>query len=103
MILAWGVTGAIVPGVRTVLPAERQRRGGGFVGQTCVVRTGRVDREFGLAEISGGGPTSLIEVRTVGEERLISGSTALILDQDAAAGVYRVTPFGPELDPGSSD
>ncbi|MDT0305159.1 OB-fold-containig protein [Streptomonospora wellingtoniae] len=103
VIIAWGVTSAIVMGLRRLLPAERQRRGADFVGQTCVVRTGRVDSAFGQAEISGGdGSSSLIEVRTIGEERLSAGSTALIFDYDSESGVYRVTPFDSALDPGSS-
>ncbi|QBI52077.1 DUF1449 domain-containing protein [Streptomonospora litoralis] len=103
VIIAWGVTSAVVMGVRRLLPAERQRRGGDFVGQTCVVRTGRVDGEFGQAEISGGnGSWSLIEVRTIGGERLTAGSTALVFDYDADTGVYRVTPYDSALDPGTS-
>src|SRR5690625_1570046 len=103
VIIAWGVTGAIVMGVRKLLPAERQRRGTDFVGQTCVIRTGRVDREFGQAEISGGdGSWSLIEVRTIGDEQLSAGSTALVFDYDSTARVYRVTPFDSALDPGPS-
>ncbi|GAA4896847.1 OB-fold-containig protein [Streptomonospora salina] len=104
VVIAWGVTSAIAMGVRAFLPPERQSRGADFVGRTCVVRTGRVDRDFGQAEISAGeGSSSLIEVRTIGDERLTSGSTALIFDYDADAGVYRVTPFDSALDPGSPD
>ncbi|MUL40406.1 DUF1449 family protein [Streptomonospora sp. PA3] len=103
VILAWGATAAIVMGLRRLLPAERQPRGADFVGKTCVVRTGRVDQGFGQAEISGAdGSSSLIEVRTIGEERLSAGSTALIFDYDSETGVYRVTPFDPALDPGTS-
>ncbi|GAB3439886.1 hypothetical protein GCM10027570_04710 [Streptomonospora sediminis] len=103
VIIAWGVTSAVVMGLRKLLPAEHQRRGTDFVGRTCVVRTGRVDRDFGQAEISGGdGSSSLIEVRTIGDERLTAGSTALVFDYDTDSGVYRVTPFDSALDPGSS-
>ncbi|GAA4953310.1 hypothetical protein GCM10023224_42780 [Streptomonospora halophila] len=103
VIIAWGVTSAIVMGLRRLLPAKRRSRGADVVGRTCVVRTGRVDSAFGQAEISGGdGSSSLIEVRTIGEERLSAGSTALIFDYDSESGVYRVTPFDSASDHGSS-
>ncbi|NYI96664.1 hypothetical protein HNR12_002941 [Streptomonospora nanhaiensis] len=101
VIAAWGATSAAVLGLRRLLPEERRRRGADFVGQTCLVRTGRVDSGFGQAEVRlADGSSSLIEVRTIGEERLSTGATALVFDYDDRSGVYRVTAFGTALDPG---
>ncbi|MFW5420696.1 DUF1449 family protein [Nocardiopsis sp. CNT-189] len=102
--LAWGVTSAIVMGVRRFLPGVRAARTSGkLVGRTCTVRTLRVDREFGQAEVvSGDGTTMLIQVRTIDDEPLASGDTALIFDHDAEAGFFRVSRFDPALDPGES-
>ncbi|GAA1111263.1 DUF1449 family protein [Nocardiopsis composta] len=102
--IAWGLTSGVVMGLRRFVPGTRDARTSGeLVGRTCTVRTLRVDREFGQAEVvSGDGSTLLIQVRTIDDEPLASGDTALIFDHDAKAGFFRVSRFDPALDPGES-
>ncbi|MGV2386834.1 MAG UNVERIFIED_CONTAM: hypothetical protein LOD86_16430, partial [Thermobifida fusca] len=65
-----------------------------------VVRTGRVDRDFGQAEVTAAdGSTALIQVRQTGEESLTAGSTALIVDYDPEGSFFWVTAYHAELDP----
>lgn len=63
-----------------------------FVGRTCVIRTGRVDHEFGQAEVTDDeGATLLIEVRCSGPDLLHRGDHALIYHFDPAGGLFEVT------------
>ncbi|MDA8369140.1 MAG: DUF1449 domain-containing protein [Nocardiopsaceae bacterium] len=103
VIVAWAFTSGVVMGLRRFLPNQRGSSRKDFVGQTCIVRTGRVDREFGQAEItSADGSSAIIQVRQTGDEDLTSGSTALIFDYDAEGEFFWVTAFDAALDPGLS-
>ena len=75
-----------------------------FVGRMCVIRTGRVDLEFGQAEVrAADGASAVIQVRQQrnqdGEAALKAGSTALIFDYDADGEFFWVMPYDAELDP----
>ncbi|QVQ50477.1 DUF1449 domain-containing protein [Spiractinospora alimapuensis] len=107
--IAWGLTSGVAVGIRRLFPTrrspEQQREGtqamgasarsaGELVGRTCTVRTLRVDQEFGQAEVlSKDGSTMLIQVRTIDDDALTSGDTALIFDHDTKTGLYRVARF----------
>ncbi|WP_406296587.1 hypothetical protein OG948_13695 [Embleya sp. NBC_00888] len=85
--------------VRRFLPPERPALRADFVGRTCRIRTGRVGHDFGQAEVrAADGSTAILQVRT-DEDGLVSGSTALIFDYDAAGEFFRVTGFDSALDP----
>jgi hypothetical protein len=61
-----------------------------LVGQECVVITGSVDETFGRAEVLARGAGYHIHVVAATPNQLKRGDTALILDYDAAAGIYRI-------------
>jgi hypothetical protein len=77
----------------------------------CVIRTGRVDLNFGQAEVrAADGSTAVIQVRQmapsperagnqIADSPLKSGSTALIFEYDADGRFFWVTPYDAELDP----
>jgi hypothetical protein len=63
-----------------------------FVGRTCTIRTGRVDADFGQAEVADAdGMTLLLEVRCCEENTLARGDHALIYAFDATTGSFEVT------------
>jgi|KBSSwiStaDraftv2_1062776.scaffolds.fasta_scaffold3729452_1 hypothetical protein len=65
----------------------------GLVGRTCVIRTDRLRRDFGLAEVTAAdGRSVFIEVRLFGEADAANGWSALIYDYNPAARFYWVVP-----------
>lgn len=68
-----------------------------FVGSVCRVTTGRVNADFGQAEIDDGGAGSLVQVRCSEENQLHRGSQALIFDYDPAREVFKVVPLDDDL------
>lgn len=85
-----GVFGPDVP------PPSRQD----FLGQTCVIRTGRVDTGFGQAEVAAAdGSTALVQVRQTGSDPLSHGSTGLLYAYDEPGEFFWVAPYDSALDP----
>lgn len=93
---------AAVAGTRlVVIPLRRFFRGApqpslqDFVGRMCVVRTGRVDEEFGQAELTAAdGSSAVIQVRQsalhAATAPLSQGDSAVVYDYDPAAGTFWV-------------
>lgn len=66
----------------------------GLIGRICVIRTDRLRRNFGLAEVrAGDGASVFIEVRLVGRADGAAGWSALIYDYDATGRYYWVVPL----------
>ena len=59
-----------------------------FVGKTAVVRTSRVDAQFGEAMVNDGGAGLIVQVRSV--EPLAQGERVVLLQFDAQKHVYHV-------------
>ncbi|MGW4109489.1 hypothetical protein ACWEFJ_01265 [Actinosynnema sp. NPDC004786] len=71
-----------------------------FVGRTCVIRTGRVTRTFGQAEVTAAdGSSAVVQVRQPGDDALTAGATAVIFDYDADGEFFWVAPLDLGLDP----
>ena len=110
-IVAWLVTRQLVRPLRYMMPDEKQPSRNDFVGRMCVIRTGRVDLNFGQAEVrAADGSTAVIQVRQmapsperagnqIADSPLKSGSTALIFEYDADRRFFWVMPYDAELDP----
>ncbi|MEV6276717.1 hypothetical protein [Nocardia sp. NPDC051832] len=93
---------AAVAGTRVlVLPLRRLFRTAAapshtdFVGRICVIRTGRVDSEFGQAElVSADGSSAIIQVRQSTEHAvttpLTQGNSAVVYDYDQATETFWV-------------
>ncbi|GIH89983.1 DUF1449 family protein [Planobispora siamensis] len=97
---AWLGTRLIVLPLRRTVPKERVPSRADFVGRTCVIRTGRVSRDFGQAEVTAAdGSSALIQVRQTGDETFLAGGTALIFAYDDAGEFFWVMPYDAELDP----
>ena len=61
-----------------------------LIGRTCVIRSTRVDTDFGTAEVDDGGAGFLAEVRCRRENNFTVGSKAVVQDYDPNAGTYLV-------------
>lgn len=98
---AWSATRLAVRPLRFLFPDEPGPSRHDFVGRTCVVRTGRVDADFGQAEVTAGdGSSALVQVRQAGADELGAGSTGLLYAYDDAGEFFWVAPFDAALDPG---
>ncbi|WP_435111977.1 DUF1449 domain-containing protein [Nocardiopsis synnemataformans] len=101
LVAAWAVTSGLVMSVQRFLPSRGSGSRNELVGRTCVIRIGEANEGFGQAEITTAGGASIsIPVRTIGQEVLPVGSTALIFDHSAEQDVFLVTHFDAALDPG---
>lgn len=100
LVCAWAVTSLLAVLWRRFAPNGREPSQRDFIGRVCVIRTGRVDREFGQAEVTASdGSTALVQVRQNGSDPLTSGSTALIFEHDSEGSFFWVTAYDAELDP----
>ncbi len=93
----WLATRALVAPLRRLVPRERQPSRGDFVGQMCVIRTGRAGADFGQAEVTAAdGSSAVIQVRTTGQDTLSRGDSALIFEYDAEGEFFWVMPYESE-------
>ncbi|MFI6508352.1 hypothetical protein ACIBCT_12155 [Streptosporangium sp. NPDC050855] len=100
LLCAWACTRIVVLSMRRLVPKERVPSRADFVGRTCVIRTRRVGRDFGQAEVtSADGSSALVQVRQTGDEDFAAGSTALIFAYDLPGEFFWVMPYDAELDP----
>ncbi|MBB2909881.1 hypothetical protein FHS43_001127 [Streptosporangium becharense] len=100
LLCAWACTRVIVALLRRTAPKERVPSRADFVGRMCVVRTTRVGKDFGQAEVtSPDGSSALVQVRQTGDDVFAAGSTALIFAYDAPGEFFWVMPYDAELDP----
>ncbi|SHN47564.1 OB-fold-containig protein [Cryptosporangium aurantiacum] len=94
IVVAWLATKLAVRPLRRFFPEEIVASRSDFLGQVCVIRTGRVDAKFGQAEVTAeDGSSALVQVRQTGEYELSAGNTALIYDYDADGEFFFVMPF----------
>jgi hypothetical protein len=103
LILAWLVTRLAAIGLKRFMPTGREPSRADFVGLTCVVRTGRVTRTFGQAEVHApDGSSSVVQVRQAGTDDLRAGTVALLYDFDVAGEFFWVVPTDVALHPDPS-
>jgi hypothetical protein len=100
MVLAWLVTRAAIVVLRRLLPSGVEPSRADFVGMTCVIRTGRVTRTFGQAEVHApDGSSAVVQVRQTGTDAMTSGTIALLYDFDHAGEFFWVVPADVALHP----
>ncbi|MFE9744619.1 hypothetical protein ACFYOT_06920 [Saccharothrix saharensis] len=77
------LTRLAMPPLKRLFPDDPPASRLDFVGRPCVIRTGRVTRTFGQAEVTAAdGSSAVVQVRQPGEDPLTAGTTALIFDYD---------------------
>jgi hypothetical protein len=93
VVAAWLLTKVAVMAVKRFLPAGPEPSRADFIGLTCVIRTGRVTRTFGQAEVhSPDGSSAIVQVRQAGDDDLRAGTTALLYDVDPEGEFFWVIP-----------
>lgn len=92
IVLAWLLTRAAVVLIGRLRPDGPESRAD-FVGRTCVIRTGRVTRTFGQAEVrADDGGSAIVQVRQAGQDDLHAGTVALLYDFDSDGEFFWVVP-----------
>jgi hypothetical protein len=100
LVAAFYGTRLLVAPLRRLLPQDKGASRGDFVGRLCVIRTGRVGRDFGQAEVTAAdGSSAVVQVRQAGQDQLAHGTTALIYDYDVDGEFFWVAPADIGLTP----
>lgn len=100
VIGSWRLTRALVRPLAKLFPDEPGPSRQDFVGLTCTIRTGRVDADFGQAEVAArDGSTAVVQVRQNDAGPLALGSTGLLYAYDDAGEFFWVAPYDAALDP----
>jgi len=91
--IAWLLATLIIVLLRRVLPEGTEPSRADFVGLTCVIRTSRVTRTFGQAEVHArDGSSAIVQVRQAGTDELRAGTVALLFDVDPEGDFFWVVP-----------
>lgn len=94
LVLAWVLTRLAILLLRKLLPAGPDASRADFLGLVCVIRTGRVTRTFGQAEVHAhDGSSAIVQVRQAGDDDLRAGSEALLFDADPDGEFFWVVPL----------
>ncbi|UQU65162.1 hypothetical protein COUCH_02085 [Couchioplanes caeruleus] len=93
VVVAWVVARLAVVLIRRFLPAGAEPSRADFLGLTCVVRTGRVTRTFGQAEVHApDGSSAIVQVRQAGDDDLRAGTVAVLYDVDPDGDFFWIIP-----------
>lgn len=100
LVGAWLLARVAVLVLRRMLPPGAEPSRADFVGLTCVIRTQRVTRTFGQAEVHApDGSSAVVQVRQAGHDDLRAGATAVLYDFDAVGEFFWVVPADVALHP----
>lgn len=91
LALAVAVTAVAIQPLRKAMQAGYGPTRHQLVGRVCTVKTQRVDGEFGQAELDDG--SSILQVRSPGENDFTWGSRARIYEYDRAREVFYILPI----------
>ncbi|WP_185234000.1 OB-fold-containig protein [Teredinibacter franksiae] len=84
------VTAAIIKPLRPIFQSANQEVQKTILGQVAVVRTGRVDKNFGEAKVEDGGAGLIVKVRSYKDEEFQRGDKVVLLEHVTAENVYKV-------------
>lgn len=84
------ITSVVIKPLRPLFQKAQQQGVRHILGQTAVVRTSRVDTDFGEALLEDGGAGLIIKVRATGEEEFHKGDKVVLLEHLKEKNVYRV-------------
>ena len=84
------ITGVLIRPLRPLFEKATQETVKQVLGQTAIVRTSRVDNEFGEASLDDGGAGLILKVRTTGDDRFTKGDKVVIYEKLSEQNIYRV-------------
>lgn len=90
LYLAVLITSVIIRPLRPLFQKAQQETVKKVLGQTVVVRTSRVDNDFGEANLEDGGAGLILKVRTKGDQVFAKGDRVVLLERLDGDNIYRV-------------
>ncbi len=90
LYIAAKITGFLVRPLKPFFAKASQQVDKKVLGQTAIVRTSRVDNDFGEALLDDGGAGLIMKVRTKGDDRFSKGDRVVILERLNDDNIYRV-------------
>lgn len=88
--LAAMATALLIKPLRPLFLATNQHTDKIILGQVAIVRTGRVDKNFGEANVADGGAGLIVKVRPYKDETFKHGDRVVLLEYIAAENIYKV-------------
>jgi hypothetical protein len=92
-VLSLGVTRQLIVPLKPIFAKNEAPEKRSLVGQTCVIKTLRVDDKYGQAEVDDGAAGFIIQVRSASASQLVKDTEALIYDYDGINDVFHVKPL----------
>ena len=74
------ITSVVVKPIRPLFKKAQQQTVKYVLGQSAIVRTSRVDAEFGEAVLEDGGAGLILKVRATGDETFVRGDRVVLLE-----------------------
>lgn len=84
------ITSVLIKPLRPLFKKAQQNTVKSILGQSALVRTSRVDKEFGEATLEDGGAGLILKVRTRGETTFSKGDRVVLLEYLKEENLYRV-------------
>lgn len=84
------ITGRLIKPLRPLFKKMEQNIEKVIMGQTVVVRTSRVDNDFGEALLEDGGAGLILKIRSTGENKHTKGDKVVLIEYIKNTNVYRV-------------
>jgi len=84
------ITSVVLKPIRPLFRKAKQQTVKHVLGQTAIVRTSRVDREFGEATLEDGGAGLVLKIRATGDEKFVKGDRVVLLENMDERNVFRV-------------
>lgn len=90
LLIAVKITSILIRPLKPLFRKMQQTTEKIVLGQTGIVRTSRVDNDFGEATVEDGGAGLILKVRTFGDETFKKGDRVVLLEYVQDKNVYRV-------------
>lgn len=84
------ITAVVIKPIRPLFQKAQQQTVKHVLGQPAIVRTSRVDAEFGEAVLEDGGAGLILKVRATGDDSFVKGDRVVLLEHLKDKNVYRV-------------
>lgn len=84
------ITAFVIKPLRPLFKKAQQQTTKYILGQTAIVRTSRVDKDFGEATLADGGAGLILKVRAVGDQTFSKGDHVVLLEYIKEGNVYNV-------------
>lgn len=89
-VVAVLITAQVIKPLRTFFKSTNQETTKYTLGQVAIVRTSRVDNDFGEAVLEDGGAGLILKVRTTGDETFKQGDRVVLFEYIQETNIYRV-------------